>query len=393
MALTTIAPQITSAGISAPTYYEIVDYLKEQYKAIYGDDAYLENDSMDGQWIGIIARAIADCNAATISLYSSFSPKTATGDALTRNVAINGIQRALPTHSTVDLTLIGIAGTTITDGYAVDQNSKRWNLPSRVTIPSEGSITVTATAAEAGSVLAQVNTINNIGKPTRGWQSVTNIATSTLGNPLETDAELKQRQALSVALSSISIPQALEGALLSLLGVSRCKIIENKTAETTADGLPPHSVCAIVQGGSVDEIAMVINSKKSMGCALYGNTSETVSNAYGLKETIQFFRPKLVSIGYRLQLSVKDAYSSDLATQIRQNLALYTNQLDVNDRITLNKLYGVANLYGDLDSESYEVEVITIIADGVSVVGNYSLPFGCIANCISSDIEIEINNG
>ena len=206
MALTTIAPQITSAGISAPTYYEIVDYLKEQYKAIYGDDAYLENDSMDGQWIGILSRAIADCNAMTISLYSSFSPKTATGDALTRNVAINGIQRALPTYSTVDLRLTGIAGTTITDGYAVDQNSKKWNLPSRITIPSEGSITVTATAAEPGSVLAQVNTVNHIGKPTRGWQSVTNIATSSLGNPLEQDAELKQRQALSVALSAISIP-------------------------------------------------------------------------------------------------------------------------------------------------------------------------------------------
>ncbi|WP_269914785.1 baseplate J/gp47 family protein [Acinetobacter sp. HY1485] len=393
MALTTIAPQLTTSGITAPTYYEIVEYLKEQYKAIYGDDAYLENDSMDGQWIGVIARAISDCSSVCIDLYSTFSPKTATGDALSRNVAINGIQRTLPTYSTVDLIIKGIAGTVITDGYAIDQNNKQWNLPSTVTISNQGYVTVTATAAQAGAILAQVNTVTKIGKPTRGWQSVNNQTTSTLGQALETDSELRQRQALSVALSSQSTLQSLESALLSLNGVYRCKIFENYTNTQDSNGLPAHTVCAIVQGGDSNEIATTINSKRSMGCGLFGNTTISTKNLYGIVEKISFYRPSIISIGYKIRLRAKSSYSTDINTQIKENLVDYTNQLEISDNIMLNKLYSVVNLFGAPNSYLYDVEAITILKNGVEVSGDCTLPFGSIANCIQEDIELEIENG
>ena len=35
MSLTTIAPVLTSAGVVAPTYYEAVEFLKNEYRAIY----------------------------------------------------------------------------------------------------------------------------------------------------------------------------------------------------------------------------------------------------------------------------------------------------------------------------------------------------------------------
>ncbi|MBK5645673.1 MAG: phage baseplate protein, partial [Acinetobacter sp.] len=133
MTLTTVAPVITDSGPVAPTYYEIVDYLKTQYKSIYGEDAYLENDSQDGQWIGVFSRAIADVNAAIVDTYSTFSPKTAKKDALSRNVAINGIARQVPTFSTVDLEITGVATTEITKGYALDDNGNQWIFPDLVT--------------------------------------------------------------------------------------------------------------------------------------------------------------------------------------------------------------------------------------------------------------------
>lgn len=114
MELTTLAPIIDESGISAPTYDQILAWLKSQYRSIYGDDVYLDNDSLDGQWLGVLALQFSHVNNACIKTYNSFSPKTAGTDALTRNVKINGIQRGLSTYSTADVTIEGTPGTVIT---------------------------------------------------------------------------------------------------------------------------------------------------------------------------------------------------------------------------------------------------------------------------------------
>lgn len=393
MTLTTVAPQITSAGILAPTYYKIVDYLKEQYKAIYGDDAYLENDSQDGQWIGVLARAISDCNAKTIDVYSTFSPKTATGDALSRNVAINGIQRALPTHSTVDLTLNGLAGTVINNGYAIDENNKSWLFPKVVTIPSNGTTIITAIAAEPGAILATAKTVNKIGNPTRGWLSVVNPNTSTLGMPVEKDELLRQRQALSVAISSQSKTDGIKAAVFSLLGVSRCKTYENDTDAKNGLGLPPHSLCVVVSGGDSKEIAQIIRAKKSLGCRLYGNTTITVNDNFDVPTKITFQRPIVRTVGVSISLASSVDYTSDIAESIKQAVSDHINQLDIGDRVSLAKLYVPAGLFGKLDSRTYDISGMSLIVDGETINGDLRLNFNEVAYCSATNIDLNISGG
>jgi hypothetical protein len=60
--LPTLSAQVTSAGISAPAYSDILLSLQASFRAIYGSDAYLEADSQDGQFLAIMAQAINDCN-------------------------------------------------------------------------------------------------------------------------------------------------------------------------------------------------------------------------------------------------------------------------------------------------------------------------------------------
>ena len=69
------------------------------------------------------------------------------------------------------------------------------------------------------------------------------------------------------------------------------------------------------------------------------------------------------------------------------------NALDIGDKITQNKLYGAANLYGAEQSQTYEVSSIIIVANGVNYPGDYILPFGCVAFCDPSLIEIEVTSG
>ncbi|TCB73192.1 baseplate J/gp47 family protein [Acinetobacter sp. ANC 4177] len=393
MSLTTVAPMITENGPVAPTYYEIVEYLKDQYKSIYGDDVYLENDSQDGQWIGVFSRALADVNAAIVDAYSTFSPKTATGDALSRNVAINGISRQLPTFSQVDIDLTGTAGAEITKGFVLDSNGNKWLLPDLVTIPTRGEVTLTATAEKAGAVLAMSNTVTIIGKPTRGWHGVSNPAASSLGIAIESDSKLRQRQALSVAIPSQSKTDSIKGAIFSLPGISRCKTYENDTDSTNSLGIPSHSLCVVVAGGDVTEIANIMRAKKSLGCGWYGNVNATVINSFGEEEVISLYRPDIINIGFKLNIVGSSEYTQEIESNIKQNLADYVNQLDIGDRIMMNKLWIPAGLFGNLDSETYQIDSIQIIANDVPIDGDYSLAFNAVAYCDTDNIEINTSGG
>lgn len=393
MALTTIAPTVTKNGASAATYDEILEWLKTKYRAIYGDDVYLEADSLDGQFLGILALEFTNVGAACVQVYNSFNPKTALSDALTRNVKINGIQRALATYSTVDLLITGTPGTAIRNGVAGDASGNKWTLPVLITIPSEGTLTVTATAVNAGALLAQANTVTSIVTPTRGWMSVTNPNSSSMGQDLESDSKLRQRQALSTSIASMCQTDGLRGAILDLDNVTRCKTFENDENVADENGLPSHSLCVIVSGGDSQAIAQLIASKKSMGCALYGNTDVTIINSYGDAKTVSFYRPDIKQVSYHLNITSTESYSADTADAIAENLAAYTNALDIGDRIMMNKLYGPSNLFGAEQSQTYEVDNISIIVDGEPIVGDYTLPFGCVAFCDPSDIAIEVLSG
>lgn len=391
MALNSVAPIVDEKGIRAPTFPDVLSYLKDQYRIIYGKDSYLEPDSLDGQFLGVIALAISDCNAACVQVYNSFSPKTALSDALTRNVKINGIKRSLATYSTVDVLIKGQAGTAIKNG--VVGGDDKWILPKLVTIPAAGSIVVTAIAEKSGAVLAVAGSITSKLTPTRGWDSVINQTSSSIGQDVEPNIKLRQRQALSVSIQSQSLSDGLRGALLSLSNVTRCKIFENKTTVIDANKIPAKNMCVIVYGGDSKDIAKLIHIKKSMGCGLFGNTSVTVLNAFNEPDVIQFFRPSVVSISFKLGITTNDAYSADTEEHIKQLLADYVNALDIGDRIAQNKLYGAANLYGAEQSQTYEVNSIVIKANNVEFTGDYVLPFGSVAFCDPSSIEIEVTSG
>lgn len=393
MALTSIAPVINQYGATAATYSEIVEYLKDKYREIYGQDVYLENDSQDGQWIGVIARVIADCNTEVINAYNSMSPSTADTDALSRNVKINGIRRAVATQSSVSVVLIGVAGTIINNGIVSDKNNNRWLLPAQIIIPSEGEIVAMATAEKPGAILALPNSITTISKPMRGWHSVNNPQASTLGAPVESNTKLRQRQALSTAIPSRSYTEGILGALFSLDGVSRCKVYENKKPIENDIGLPPNSLAVVVAGGDDQAIAETIRVKKAPGCDLYGNTTVVRPTVYGDPVSIEYWRPNQVVVGLKLELRTTTDYTVDIGEQIKYAIADYVNQLDIGDRISLNKLYVPGGLYGALEGRTYEIENIQLIINGSPKTGNYTLLFNEVAYCDSDDIDISVIGG
>ncbi|EAA3424993.1 hypothetical protein GPN87_001896 [Salmonella enterica] len=388
-----LSATVTAEGISAPDYQTILDTLTSYFQQIYGSDAYLEPDSKDGQMVALVALAIHDANNTAISVYNCFSPVTGYGAALTSNVKINGIARKGATNSTVDLLLTGTAGTAITNGTVKDTNNVIWRLPASVVIGVDGAVTVTAICSNSGAVAALAGTITTINTPTRGWTSVTNPAAATVGAPAETDAELRIRQGQSVAIPSITPFEGVDGAIANIAGVTRHKLYENDTGKTDGNGLPPHSISAIVNGGDVTEIAKTIRGNKGQGVRTWGKTSVTVPDKYGNPHIISFSRPTDVPVYGKITLKVFAGYTSQIGVQIQQAVADYINRLMIGDQVLLSRIYSPANLgvVSGGNARYYDIQELLIGKSPEAVAAaNINIAYDESASCKPENIIITV---
>lgn len=386
------APVITAKGISAPTYAEVLDFLKTQYQSIYGADVYLGSDSQDGQFLGVIALAISDANAATIAAYLSFSPATAQGAGLSSNVKINGIKRSSSSFSTCDVLLVGQAGTGITNGVAEDQSGNKWALPASVTIPPAGQITVTATCATAGAITASPGQINKIATPTLGWQSVNNSASAAPGAPVETDAALRQRQQVSVALPSRTVLEGTTGAVANLTGVTRLATYENDTNSTDANGIPAHSISLVVEGGDAAAIAQAIADKKTPGTGTYGTTSQTVTDIYGRPLSIRFYRPTYQALTVALTLKALAGYSSVTGVAVQQAVADYINSVDIGGGLSGSVEWADAITAANSvpNNSTFKITALTLTGPGGAGTPDVALAFNQVAQCAPASVTITV---
>lgn len=388
--ITTTAPTIDATGISAPAYSDILDYLKAQYQSIYGTDVYLENDSKDGQLLAIFASSINDANAVAISVYNAFSPSTAQGANLSSVVKINGIARAVPSASTVDVTIVGVVGTTITNGVVQDTNQVKWDLPATVTIPPAGQITVTATCETTGAVSAAAGTVTTIATPTRGWQTVTNASAAAMGNPIEEDADLRVRQSSSTALPSLTVLDGIIGAVKAVTGVTRVAAYENDTNVTDSNGLPPHVISLVVEGGDATAIANAIAAKKTPGGGTYGTTQVVVTDVYGIPHPINFFRPTPQAITAVVNLKALAGYSTAVGTRVQQAISDYVNSVAIGGGSAGAVEWDacIAAAKGVVGGNTFKITSLTISGPGGAGSPDVPLAFNQSATCAPASVTV-----
>lgn len=389
----TLVAQITENGVIAPSYEEIFTELQTRFREIYGQDVDLDADTADGQLLAIVASAINDGNASIVASHSGYSPATASGATLSSVVKTNGIARYIATQSTVDLRCVGQAGTTINSGIVEDINGNRWNLPATVVIPPAGEITVTATCQEEGSISALPDTVNRIITPTLGWQTVTNTSSATEGAPVETDAQLRRRQVLSVALPSRSVFDGILAGVADVTGVTAFTGIDNGTSQTDENGVPPHSVAIIVDGGDAQAIANTLFIKKGPGTGTYGSTTMIVTDDYGISHNISFSRPTIVTIKARITLQALSGYETDIGNQIKQSVADYINNLPIGESVSYTRLYLPASLCGTDLIRYYKLISVEIAKEG----GDYAaadipVAFNETAETTTDKVEIVVES-
>lgn len=336
------APYIDSTGIHIPTYTDIRDDLVAQAKKIFGEDIYLGNDSADYQYICAVALRTSDALETLAAVYNSRSPVTAIGTGLDAVVKINGITRKSASHSTCTVTLTGTPGTVIKAGIVEDEAGNKWDLPPNIGFGASTEIRTTATCETVGAVVARIGDLHKIGTPQMGWTAVTNEQEASIGEPVETDAELRARQALSVEIPSRSLLAGTVAGILSVQNVTRQKVYENDTSQVSAEGFPPHSITCVVEGGADEAIAEQIYLRKGIGCYTNGTTEIEVPGKYGLISYIRFYRPTYVDIDVSVTIKKYAGYVNTTDALILENIVRYLNGLDIGETLSAGLLWHAA---------------------------------------------------
>ena len=177
--------------------------------------------------------------------------------------------------------------------------------------------------------------------------------------------------------------------------MTRHKLYENDTGSTDSNGLPPHSISAIVDGGDLTEIAQVIRGNKGQGVATYGTTSATVPDKYGNPHVISLSRSTDVPIYGHITLKAFTGYTSQIGVQIQQAVADYINALTIGDSVLLSRIYSPANL-GVVSGGSaryYDIQELLIGKDaGALSAANIPIAYSESASCKPENIALTVSS-
>ncbi|WP_278970232.1 baseplate J/gp47 family protein [Megasphaera elsdenii] len=383
------APYIDDAGLHIPTYADIRDDLVEQFKSIYGQDIYLENDSQDYQMISVFALKTYDTMQLLQIVYNNHSPKTAVGTGLDSLVKLNGIRRKEASHSTCEVTLTGTAGTAIAAGVVEDESGNQWTLPENIVLP-DSTIQVTATCVPLGAIEAAAGTINKIANPQKGWTAVTNNDAAVPGRPVETDEQLRYRQMLSVAIPSQNMLDGTIAGIASVQGVTKYHVYDNDSNQTDANGIPGHTIAAVVEGGSDKDIAEQIYLRKGPGGGTYGTTTYEFVNLDGGKTPIHFFRPKYERIDVNVQIAKGQDYTNFIAEAIKTAVEQYLESLGIGNAVTVTgTLAAISSVITNAARPAYFLKGIKIGSHGKNLgAADVEVSFDAIAQ--AGDILVEV---
>jgi uncharacterized phage protein gp47/JayE len=169
-----------------------------------------------------------------------------------------------------------------------------------------GAIDVACEAESAGPVGALAGTLTSIATPVSGWSSVTNLLDALPGADQETDPALRARREAELAGQGGSTADAIRAKILAVNEGSSdpdhqppttVTVFYNDTDATDSDGLPPHSVEVLVQGGTDQDIVQAVWEAVGAGTATYGNqTPGVATDSEGNAQVVNWSRPVEVPI-------------------------------------------------------------------------------------------------
>lgn len=337
---------INENGLLIDEFSTIYNRLADKFKLIYGQDINLEQNSPDGQLLGIITNEIYDLQTLILHIYNSFDPDLAQGVELNKLLKLIAQTRRASTKSIVDITIVANANVTLPADYTIiDENKNEWVINAETTLIS-GTNIISFNAVNFGAIEASVNTINDVVTVFPEITSVNNPLPAEIGRDEESDVLLRKRRNNLLSVNSNSTIAGIYSKLFLLDTVTDAVIYENATDtyDDTKD-LNAHTLWVIIDGGAVDEIAKTIATDKTIGTDLKGTVTEdyieTFLKADGTTRqythTVKFDRPSEIPL--YINLIVSKRLPTDIIDIDAIKNKLIEKLYSINEKATATELY------------------------------------------------------
>lgn len=276
----------------------IVDRLKTGIKEIYGlTDDDLPSNSPDAQMIDLVAQTTIDLQELLLSIYNQFFISNATGINLDKLGQIMGIERKQPISTEVEVSITTDRVLSLVAGFQVrDSIGNLFNLKADAELVVGVNILVFE-ADEIGAIQVLPHTITESVEIIIGIIAIDNPSGQTiLGQDEETDNILRTRMLRSGNNPSQNLLGGLNSKLNNLDGVITANVYENTLDITDENGIPPHSIYCVVDGGNTNEIGEQIWINKTAGADTKGSVvvSGNLGEEWSLDYQVRFDRPTLV---------------------------------------------------------------------------------------------------
>lgn len=223
---------------------------------------------------------------------------------------------------------------------------------------------VTFECTQTGAITPAIGDLTDIVTTYAGWDSVSNNVSANTGREAESDTALRQRWNGSLYARSVGMTDSIASALLTLNGVTSASVYENDQDTADADGRPPHSIEAVVDGGESAEIGLVIWQKKSAGIDTYGSQSVSINDSQGFPHTINFNRPLVVDVWLDITVTeyTEEVLPPNAQTMIADAVLEYGSKLSIGNDVILQRFMG--EIYRNVPGIGYIT--ITGSTDGVT---------------------------
>lgn len=340
---------LSETGFKPKPFTLIKEELELELKKTIDPMLRFTPDTIAGQLTNIIALQTRKIWEMAAALYSSLDSNAASGRALDALCELTGTYRkqAAPSKAVIQATLA--AGAKIPQGTIVaDKSNAKAQFKTLQEVKNdsrqEKSFPVEVIAEEKGPVYVEAGKLTEIITRHPGLLSINNPEDAVVGRNIETDAELRLRRIEELSALGSSTAESMPARLRKINSVKDVHI-EERT----------HEFCAYVMGGDEQEIAETIWRYKPLGVQTFGAITKEVSASNGQLKSISFSRPIIIELSLHLNLKVKQIFSSEEISLLRDAITTYCKE-----KFSMGDVPYPSQIYPLLFSQTKVLDVISI---------------------------------
>ncbi|WP_233141691.1 baseplate J/gp47 family protein [Aggregatibacter actinomycetemcomitans] len=377
--------KLIQTGIQIERLNDIITRFEEGFRQIYGQNIDLSPDTPDGQMVGLLSQVKMDIEELAENVYRQLDPDVATGAWLEQRVAYAGLMRRAASYSY--LRSVVLTGEPLTQLYAgivvSDPHKVRWVLNANVQLDSNGSARADFRSEELGAFNLAKNTNLTIETVTLGLNAATTLENAEISVEEETDQQLRERFFISRTKNAQNSADAIQSKIAALPDVKQVKVLENNTKQRDKNGVEPHSLNVIVDGGADNQIAQVIYENKGAGVGLQGGT-ETTLTINNERRTLRFDRVVQVDVQVSMRCVRYEDFTEVDKDEIKRLLSI--QKFEIGQNLSLSRLYSPINQVG-----GFWIKELKIGRKGQALKAeNVIVQPRELARILASDITIEV---